>query len=240
MTYGEGGPIPSRVSDAKPSLLLLGSTGLVGAAFARLAVASGRYGTVRALVRRPSAPTPQGLEEHVVDLEGLLEPSSPLARQFEVEHVFCCLGTTIKVAGTKERFRRVDYEYPLAAAKLALAAGARRYVVVTAVGADAASPIFYNHVKGELEAALRELAFPEGVVVLHPSLLLGDRREQRTGEAIASVLMRATRPLFAGPLERYRAIRDEEVARAMLNAAFEPNAGTRVLEGRDLFRLATR
>jgi len=227
------------MSDAKPALLLLGSTGLVGAAFARLAVASGRYGAVRALVRRPSAPTPEGLEEHLVDLEDLLESSSPLAPHFAVDHVFCCLGTTIKTAGTKERFRRVDHDYPLAAAKLALAAGARRFVVVTAVGADAASAIFYNRVKGELETALRELTFPEGVIVLHPSLLLGDRRERRAGELIASVFMRATRPLFAGPLERYRAIRADEVARAMLNAALEPNVGTRVLEGRDLFRLAT-
>jgi uncharacterized protein YbjT (DUF2867 family) len=218
--------------------LLLGATGLVGSAFARLALASGRYRAVRALVRRASTPEVEGIDEQVVDLEGLLEPASPLAHHFSVDHVFCCLGTTIKVAGTKERFRRVDHDYPLAAARLAMAAGARRFVVVTAVGADTASPVFYNRVKGELEAALRELAFPEGVIVLHPSLLLGDRREHRAGEAIASVLMRATRPLFAGPLERYRAIRDEEVARAMLNAAFEPNSGMRVLEGRELFRLA--
>jgi uncharacterized protein YbjT (DUF2867 family) len=170
----------------------------------------------------------------VVDFDALARE----ADRFAVDHVFCCLGTTIKKAGSQEAFRRVDLEYPLTAARVALDAGARQFVIVTAVGANSRSPIFYNRVKGELEDALRSLAFPDGITVLHPSLLLGERTETRAGEAVASVFMRATRPLFGGPLARYRAIEGIEVARAMLRSADSPTPGFRVLEGQALFDLA--
>lgn len=213
---------------------VLGGTGLVGSALLRLAAASGRYRTLRALVRREGVSLPDGAESIVVDFERLAahEP------QLDVDHVFCCLGTTIKQAGSKAAFRRVDLELPLLAARTAHAAGARQFVIVTAVGAKASSSVFYNRVKGELEDALRALEFPEGLTILHPSLLLGDRAEKRVGEGVASVFMRVTRPLFVGPLEAYRAIEDVEVARAMLAAAEKPVGGVRVLEGRSLFELA--
>lgn len=220
------------------SCAIFGSTGLVGSALARRAVASGRYASIRAPVRKTSTTPVTGVDEVHIDFDALVADATSLQSSLAVDHVFCCLGTTIKTAGSREAFRRVDLDYPLAAARAALAAGARQYLIVTAVGADAKSAIFYNRVKGELEDALRDLEFPDGVTVLHPSLLLGERREARAGEAVASVFMRAAGPLFRGPLARYRAIHDGEVAAALLAAAANPTGGYRVFEGEALFALA--
>jgi uncharacterized protein YbjT (DUF2867 family) len=235
------------MSDRPASCAIVGATGLVGSALVRLASEDARYDRVRVLARRPVSFASPRVETALVAFEALVASSegrSEAADQaahrqlFAVDDVFCCLGTTIQQAGSQAAFRRVDFDYPLAAAKVALAAGARQFVIVTAVGASSTSAIFYNRVKGELEDALRALAFPEGVTVLHPSLLLGERHESRLGERIASVFMRGTRPLFGGPLERYRAIEDHEVANAMLRAAAAPTGAYRVLEGRALFALA--
>src|SRR5208282_4829131 len=106
----------------------------------------------------------------------------------------------------------------------ARAAGASRYLIVTAVGASAESGVFYNRVKGEVEAGLRALKFPRGVKVLHPSLIMGERPERRPAESVAMTLMGATRGLFVGSLERYRAIDADDVAAAMLDAAADPSA----------------
>ncbi len=220
-------------ADSSPSLAILGATGMVGKQLTSLALAEKRYRTVRTLVRRAVEPH-QGLDQRVIDFDHLEDERDSLA----VDDVCCCLGTTIKKAGSEAAFRKVDLDYPLAAARAALAAGAKQYLVVTAVGADPKSSIFYNRTKGELEAALAELAFPGGVTVLHPSLLLGDRQESRPGEAVAATVMRRARFLFAGPLARYRAIEGAEVARALLRAAERPAGGFRVVEGTALFELA--
>ncbi|MBM4358448.1 MAG: NAD(P)H-binding protein [Deltaproteobacteria bacterium] len=222
------------MSHEAPSAVVLGATGLVGSALLAIAAPSGRFQPLRALVRRPFDAAPPGVEVEVVNFDAL----DRHAPAFAVDHVFCCLGTTIKKAGSQAEFRRVDLEYPLAAARTALAAGAQQFLIVTAVGASSSSRIFYNRVKGELEDALRDLAFPGGVVVLNPSLLLGERHERRVGEAVASAVMRTTRSLFGGPLARYRAIEAVEVARALLRCTESPTAGFRTFEGAPLFDLA--
>jgi uncharacterized protein YbjT (DUF2867 family) len=211
---------------------ILGATGLVGSRVVALAL--GAYDGVRALVRRPLARAAPRLEARVVDFDALAEQHEALA----VDHVYCCLGTTIRKAGSEEAFRRVDHDYPLAAARAAERAGARQFLVVTAVGADAKSRIFYNRVKGELEDALGALSFREGLTIVRPSMLLGAREESRPAEAIAGVVMRATRSLFSGPLVRYRAVDADDVARALLRASREPASGVRILEGASLFAMA--
>ena len=191
-------------------------------------------GTV--LVRRAlGLPAGGKVSEIVVDFERLETAREHLA----VDDVFCCLGTTIKKAGSQEAFRKVDCEIPVAVGREARAAGARQFLIVTAVGADPASRVFYNRVKGEVEAALASLDFPGGLKVFRPSILVGKRAESRPGERLAMALMNATRPLFAGGLARYRAIGADEVARAMRRAALEePVApGVQVYEGERLFAL---
>jgi uncharacterized protein YbjT (DUF2867 family) len=206
----------------------------VGSQLLRLLVADAACERIVALGRRSAGVTAPKVKDVIVDLG---QPDT-YREHLAVDAVFCALGTTIKVAGSKEAFRRVDFEYPLAVAQAAVAAGAQRYVVVSAVGADAKSGVFYNRVKGELEAALGPLAFPRGLRILHPSLLLGERTESRAGEEVASVLMRATGPLFAGPLKKYRAITAEAVARALVSAAKSDGAGVVTYEGESLFQAA--
>jgi uncharacterized protein YbjT (DUF2867 family) len=224
----------SCIVRAMRTALLLGATGLVGGHLLELLLADATYRQVTVLVRRTLGRTHEKLREVVVDFDRLDDARAELA----VDDVFCCLGTTIKKAGSQEAFRRVDHDYPLRAAELAQAAGAGRYLVVTAVGANAKSGIFYNRVKGELEEALRGLSFPRGVVIVRPSILLGERAESRPAEAVGMAVMRATAFAFAGPLKRYRAIKAEDVARALVAAARADTSGVVAYEGAPLFDLA--
>jgi uncharacterized protein YbjT (DUF2867 family) len=213
------------------SAVVLGGTGLVGSHVLRALTSDPECAGVVALGRRPSGITAPTLKDVTADLG---RPDN-YRDYLNVDCVFCALGTTIKKAGSEDAFRRVDYEYPLAVAREAATSGARRFVIVTAVGADSKSGIFYNRVKGELEDALRGLPFPRGVRLLHPSILLGDRSESRPAESVTATLMRLTGPLFAGGLKKYRAITAETVARAMVTAARTDGDGVVVYEGASLF-----
>ncbi len=192
------------------------------------------YSVVTLLTRRALGLGGGKVREEVIDFE---RPDT-FRSVVGVDDVFCCLGTTIKKAGSQDAFRKVDFEAPVAVAREARAAGAGRYLIVTAVGADPRSRIFYNRVKGETEEALRALEFPRGLRVFHPSLIVGERGERRPAERAAMAVMRATRPLFIGGLSRYRAIDAADVARAMLRVASEDaGSGVEVYEGERLFAL---
>ena len=216
------------------SCSIAGTTGLVGSHLLTLLLEDSGVSAVTALGRRPLGIANPKLREVRTNFEQPAELRPHLA----VDAVFCTLGTTIKQAGSQEAFRKVDGVYPLALATEAAAAGARQFLIVTAVGADAHSRVFYSRVKGELEESLRKLSFPGGLHLFHPSLLLGHRQEPRAGERMAEVLMRVTGPLLAGPLRRYHAIDAGDVARAMRRASQTADAGVHVYEGRSLFALA--
>jgi uncharacterized protein YbjT (DUF2867 family) len=216
--------------------LLLGATGMVGGHLLGLLLDDPDYTSVTVLTRRKLGLARLKLVEVITDFD---QPDSYRAHA-GVDDVFCCLGTTIKKAGSQEAFRKVDFEYPIAVGKVAAEAGAKQYLIVTAVGADAKSGIFYNRVKGEVEEALRALPFPRGLKIFHPSMLLGERGESRPAERAAAALVSLTAPLFVGGLKRYRGIEGSRVARAMWNAARGEPEGTRVYEGESLFALADR
>jgi uncharacterized protein YbjT (DUF2867 family) len=218
------------------SFTLLGASGLVGGHLLELLSREAAYARGTVIGRRPLGLERKSVREFVVDFD---RPES-FREHLAVDDVFCCLGTTIKKAGSQEAFRKVDSEIPAAVAREARAAGARQFLIVTAVGANAKSGVFYNRVKGEVEASIAALDFPGGLKVFHPSLIMGERSERRPAERVAMALMTATRPLFAGGLARYRAIDAVAVARAMLHAALrEPAApGVQVYEGARLFDLA--
>lgn len=178
------------------------------------------YREVCSLGRRPLPKQHAKLTQRTVDFARLDGESLPTA-----DDAFCCLGTTIKKAGSQEAFRAVDHGAVLAFAKAARKAGARRFLLVSALGADKDSRIFYNRVKGEAEEDLKSVGF-ESLIFLRPSLLLGERAESRPGERAAIV---ATKLL--GPLLRpfaSRPIKASTVARAMLNLAKSATGGTRV------------
>jgi uncharacterized protein YbjT (DUF2867 family) len=200
--------------------LVAGATGLVGSKLVDALLADARYGSVHALVRRPLPSKNAKLQEHVVDflkLDGVAWPT--------VDDVFCCLGTTIRNAGSQAAFRAVDHDYPLAIARGTLAAGATQYLFVSAMGADAKSSVFYSRVKGELEAAIAVLPF-HAAIAFRPSLLSGDRAEHRLGERLALAMLHPLRGLVPA---RYRPVADVAVARAMVDFAGRGLAGFHVV-----------
>lgn len=206
--------------------LVAGSTGLVGSTLMQLLLSSDRYGKVIALVRsRPVSEHPK-LNVIEADFGDLDEVAGNIA----ADDVFCCLGTTMAKAKTKENFRRVDYEYVVRLASLASQSGARQFLLVSALGADKESSIFYNRVKGETELAVTKLPF-ECIHVFRPSLLLGSRGEKRPGEDVAKVLYRIFGSLIPS---KYKAIEAEVVARAMGRAAARDEKGIFFHESREM------
>ena len=206
------------------SIALLGSTGLVGRQCLELLADDRAFERIVVIARRKFAEaTAPRIEGHVIDFDQLEAHADALA----VDQVICALGTTIKaVGGSRERFRAVDYGIPLAAAKIALRQGARHFLLVSALGADAGSRIFYNRVKGELEDALRILGY-RSVTIVRPSLLLGDREEFRLGEVVAK------RFAWAVP-GRFRPVHARDVARALVRSAREDVPGLHIIESDDI------
>ncbi|AKJ01403.1 uncharacterized protein YbjT (DUF2867 family) [Archangium gephyra] len=209
--------------------LVAGASGLVGGFLLDALLEDSRYREVHSLGRRPLPKQHPKLVQHTVDFARLGGEALPPAQE-----AFCCLGTTIKKAGSQEAFRAVDHDAVLAFASAAKKAGVQRFLVVTALGADARSRVFYNRVKGEAEEALKAMGF-ESLVILQPSLLLGDRAESRPGERVAIVASRVLAPLLR-PLAS-RPIEARTVARAMVALAHSAPQGVKVAPSGELQQL---
>jgi uncharacterized protein YbjT (DUF2867 family) len=202
------------------SIVLAGASGLVGRESLNLLLAAGAWSTVTALVRRalPDRGHEPPLRVAVVDFEHLDGAGHLLA----ADQVLCALGTTIRTAGSQAAFRRVDFDYPLQLAELALSHGAGHFLLVSSAGANARSRVFYSRVKGELEEAILRLGY-RSVTIVRPSFLLGAREEFRPGEAIMK------RVGFLLP-RAYRPVQARSVAAALVEAARADRPGTRILE----------
>ncbi|GAB3234701.1 oxidoreductase [Hymenobacter seoulensis] len=203
--------------------LIAGASGLVGSQLLPLLLASERYNRVIAVGRRPLPMVHPKLEQRIVRFEQLEEHRLQLI----ADDVFCCLGTTLRQAGSKEAFYAVDFLYVVKLAALTAANFAAQLLVVSAMGAKASSGFYYNRVKGEMEEAVRQAPF-RAIHFFRPSLLLGDRPEKRAGEQVAGVLLSLVKPALLGPLRHYRAIEAATVARAMLRAAATDESGLHV------------
>lgn len=204
--------------------LLLGATGLVGGHCLEVLLADEAYDAVVTLGRRPLNRAHPRLTHHVVDFDRLAEAASLI----EARDVFCCLGTTMKKAGSKDAFRKVDFGYPVEAARLAAANGAEQYLLVSALGANTRSAFFYNRVKGEAEEAICALPFG-GVYVLRPSLITGARNEVRAGEQVSERVLGALSFALRGPLRTYRPVAAHTIARALVAIAKRQPGGVRVI-----------
>jgi uncharacterized protein YbjT (DUF2867 family) len=195
--------------------LVAGGSGLVGRALLPLLLAAPEYARVQAISRRPLP------IEHARLANRVLRFDAPLDSQLKglsVQDAFCCLGTTLRAAGSQAAFRAVDHDLVLAFARVAKAAGAERLVVVSSVGADAASNNFYLRVKGETERDLEALRL-RSLDILQPSLLLGTRHELRILELSAQIAGWTLGPLLMGSWSRYRPVEASVVAAAMCGAA---------------------
>lgn len=216
------------------SAIVAGASGLVGERVLRRLLAGGVYDRVVALVRGPLNLSHKRLEQRTVDYQRLGRMSAfPRA-----EDVFCCLGTTIRNAGSPEAFRKVDVEYVVGLAGASARTGSSQFLLVSSVGADALSRNFYLRCKGEAENAIRTLPF-RGVQIFRPSFLIGHRRERRPGEAVATAAARLVSAAMVGPARRYRPVRADDLAKAMVAVATDSPPGVHVYEGRAITNLAS-
>ncbi len=209
--------------------LIIGATGLVGEQCLNELLASSAYEKVIALTRKKLALQNSKLQNIVTDFENL----ELIKDQLKADDIFCAMGTTIGKAGSKEAFRKVDFEIPLQVAQLGLWNGAKKFILVSSLGADAASLVFYSKTKGELENALSDLKF-ESLVILRPSILLGDRKERRVGEEIGRFAAEKLSFLFAGPLKKYRGTPADLLGKLMVNMAQQKIKGVRILENEEI------
>lgn len=213
--------------------LLLGASGLIGGHCLELLLADSEYARVTILVRKTLSQAHPKLTQQVVDFDRLTE----VAEAFRVQDVFCCLGTTIKTAGSQEAFRKVDFTYPVESARLAVQQGATQFLLVSSLGANAKSSVFYNRTKGEVERAVAASDL-SSVQIFRPSLLLGQRAEVRSGELVAEKLSRALSFLLVGPLRKYRPIEARAVAAAMIAVAKDQRAGIHLYESNQIAEIA--
>lgn len=209
--------------------LIVGATGLVGYELVKLLLASTEYVRVIIWVRKATGLSDKKLEEVVIDFDKI----EAYEIEDKVDHVFCCLGTTIKKAKTQKAFKKVDLEYPLALGRWAKDKNVSQFLIVTAMGADEKSRIFYNKTKGQLEQGLREIGL-NGLHIFRPSLLLGERNEVRSGEKVAATVSKFMPILFIGPLRRYAPIQGREVAYAMYKTAIEGRVGIYVYSSNEI------
>lgn len=217
MNASSSAPAPLR-------LLLVGATGAVGQAALSLALAEPRIAEVVALTRRPLAPQAK-LRNVVADFARLPED----ADCWKVDAVICALGTTMKAAGSEARFAAVDRDLPVLVAQRTRAAGATRFALNSSLGANP-SGNFYLRTKAEAEEGIRKLGFPAYTIV-RPSLIDVERREVRPGERIGLLFARAFAPLIP---RRYRAVKADAIAQALLTGALRDDAGECLVESEAL------
>ena len=214
------------------SALVAGGTGLVGSQLVKLLIQSTKFDGVKVLVRKENPTQIEGADVLEVDYERLSE----FEQYLKADVIFCCLGTTIKKAGSKEKFRKVDYAYPYELAKLCLKNGDIQFNIITANGANSNSFFFYNRVKGDIEKALEGLNI-QNLNIFRPSLLLGKRNEKRIAEEVGSIFASVVNPLLVGKLKKHRAIQGLTVARAMLNVSLKNLSGIHYIESNDIQKI---
>ena len=213
-----------KIKEGKKTAILFGGSGLVGGFCLDLLLESLIYTKVLCLGRKKLNKEHEKLEQFIIDFDNLAE----VEKSIQGNDLFCALGTTIKKAGSQEAFRKVDFEYPAEIAKIAAKNGVSQFILVSSVGADSASKVFYSKVKGELEDAIRELPF-WGVHILRPSLLLGDRNESRPLERFGIMFSRGIGFLMGDLLGKYQPVEAEDVAKAMVIEAQSLEGGIKRL-----------
>jgi uncharacterized protein YbjT (DUF2867 family) len=203
--------------------LLAGATGLVGGHVLRTLLVDDAYETVTALVRRPLALEHPKLRTAIVDFDQFGQSAVKIA----ADDAYCCIGITLRAAGSKPALRKVDHGYIVDLARLARASGTRQFLLVSSISANARSPFFYTRTKGQTERDITKLGF-SAAHFFRPSLLRGERTEPRPLEEAFAVLFKFIEPILGGPLSRYHSVQSSDVGRAMVAAAHRHAAGVHV------------
>ncbi|CAM3979437.1 oxidoreductase [Flavobacterium sinopsychrotolerans] len=205
--------------------LIIGSTGLIGSELLNLLLESSHYAKVITFVKRDTGIKHPKLTQHIIDFD---KPET-YKNLVVGDDFFCTIGTTIKKAGSKKDFRKVDFEYPRQFAAFALQNKVQKYLIISSLSADANSGNFYLKTKGEIQDFLKDCNF-ESVAVLQPSLLLGNRTEFRLGEKVGAFFMKTLSFLFLGNLKKYKPIEGKTVAKALLKIAQKNDTGFKIYE----------
>lgn len=195
----------------KRKALIFGSTGLIGNLLLEELVKSENYSGIRIFVRQPTGVTEPKVEEVTIDFSTL----DIFSRFITGDDLFLCLGTTIKKAGSVKKMEEIDRDLPVRIAKLASLNNVKRVAVVSSLGASAGARNYYLRIKGEMEKGIIELDF-ENIAIVRPSMLLGERKEKRTGETVGKIVMKTFKTFLTGKLRKFRAIHGRDVARAMI------------------------
>lgn len=194
--------------------IILGATGLTGNLLLNRLAADERYTTIKLFSRRATGISSPKIKEFIVDLLQL----EALRNDFTADEVFCCIGTTSAKTGDRAIYKAIDFGIPSAAAKLAKENNIPTFLVMSSLGANPKSNIFYSRTKGEMEQAVLNQKIPN-TYILRPSLILGERDENRMGEKIGGVLFKLTSVFLIGRLKKYRAIEADCIASAMISLA---------------------
>lgn len=203
--------------------IILGATGLTGNTVLKKLLLDDRYEKVKLFSRRPLRLKDPKIEEHITDLFELEKQWE----NFTADEVYCCVGTTKNKTPDEDVYRKVDYGIPVTAARLARANKIHTFMVISALGADPESKIFYNRTKGEMERDVLQHEVPR-TYIFRPSLISGDREETRVLESVAKYAMKAGNYLMQGPLKKYRSIKAETIATAMIYVANNRYAASRI------------
>lgn len=206
--------------NSKKTALVIGSSGLIGSHLVIQLLSNPNFDKVIVFNRRPCLILHPKIEEHLIDFNDL-KPIEPFVKG---DVMFCTMGTTIKKAGSKEAFRLVDVVYPEQFAQMALNNQVKQFLLISSLGADLESTNFYLKTKGEIETFLQQSAF-NSVSILRPSLLLGDRKEFRLGEKLATYILPVLSLFLIGPFKKYKAIEAKTVAKAMVNISLQNKPG---------------
>ncbi|SHK21104.1 Uncharacterized conserved protein YbjT, contains NAD(P)-binding and DUF2867 domains [Maribacter aquivivus] len=219
----------------KKTAIILGASGLTGGLLLEKLLVDDRYETIKLFSRSRIEGLPNKVQQYIGNLLEL----EHFKNDFTADEVYCCIGTTAKKTPDKTMYKNIDYGIPVAAAILAKENGIPTYLVVSAMGANKKSSVFYNRTKGEMEQDVVNQGIPN-TSILRPSLIGGDREERRILEKIGLVLFKAIQPLFIGPLKKYKIINAESIAQAMLNLANTTSNTDVIITSNDIEQLAKR
>lgn len=214
--------------------IIIGGSGLTGTQLLKILLTSNVYEKVVCLVRNASKISHPKLEQHVIDFDN----PETYEELIEGDDMFCCLGTTIKKAGSEAEFEKVDLVYPIQFAKIASQRGIRQFSLISSLGANPNSGNFYLRTKGKCEEELRKIGF-QSTSIFRPSLLLGNRKEFRLGEKTAEFFMRIFSIFMVGKFKKYRAIKSQDVAYAMYQIAQGNTVGFHVYESDQILNISS-
>ena len=219
----------------KKTAIILGASGLTGTILLHKLIEDKSYQSIKLFSRSKI----EGLPHKVTQFIGDLLELEKFKADFTSDEVFCCIGTTAKKTPDKKRYKQIDYGIPLAAAKLSKENNIKTFLVVSAMGANKKSNVFYNKTKGEMEHAVLKQHI-KNTFILRPSLIGGDRKEQRIGEKIALVVFKLMQPLLIGNLKQYKTIDAENIAKAMCYLANKKTNAEVIITSNEILKLSKK